>query len=119
MKTAIARQTGAVVSLKYSRMLLKKIKNKRVGKAKSFLEGLLSEKVDLDGMYLTKTSEKVLEILKAAEANAKNKSLNVEKLFIKNAKADKPERRILGKSRHPHRGRVGKGASIEIIVEER
>ncbi len=119
MKTAMAKESGAPVSLRYSRMLLRELKNKRVSSAKKFLEGMLARKADLDGMYLTKTSKKVLEILKSAEANAKNKSLNVEKLFIKNAKADKPQKRNLAKSRTPFRGRIGKAASIEITVEER
>lgn len=119
MKTAIAKGTNAVVSLKTSRLLLREIKGKKVDKVKKFLEGLTKEKRDVDGQYHTKTAKKLLEIVKSAEANAKNKTMNVEKLFVRNARADKAERRILAKSRTPHRGRVGKSASIEIVVEER
>lgn len=119
MKTAIAKETNAVVSLKTSRELLRVIKGKRVDKMKKFLEGLLSQKRDIDGQHHTKTAKKVLDIVKSAEANAKNKTLNIERLFIKNARADKAKKRILSKSRTPHRGREGKAANIEIIVEER
>ena len=119
MKTAIAKETNAVISVKTSRELLKEIKGKKVDKAKKFLEGLLEQKRDVDGQYHTKTAGKLLAIVRSAEANAKNKTMNVERLFIKNARADKAERRILAKSRAPHRGRVGKSANIEIVVEER
>lgn len=119
MKTAAAKLTNAVVSFKTSMELLKVIKNKRVDKAKKLLEGLIDQKRDVDGQYHTKTAKKLLEVVKSAEANAKNKTLNVERLFIKNARADKAERRNLAKSRMPHRGRIGKSANIEIVVEER
>ena len=119
MKTALAKVTNAVISLKTSRELLREIKGKKVDKAKKFLEGLVSRKRDVDGQYHTKTARKLLDMVKSAEANAKNKTMNVERLFIKNARADKAERRVLAKSRTPHRGRIGKSASIEIVVEER
>ena len=119
MKTAIAKETNAVVSLKSSRLLLREIKGKKIDRVKKFLEGLLDQKRDIDGQYHTKTAKKLLEVVKSAEANAKNKTMNIEKLFIKNARADKSEKRVLAKSRTPHRGRVGKSANIEIIVEER
>lgn len=119
MKTAVAKQTNAVVSLKTSRLLLKEIKGKKVDKAKKFLQGLIDQKREVDGQYHTKTAENLLGVVKSAEANAKNKTMNIEKLFIRNAKADKAERRMLAKSRVPHRGRIGKSASIEIVVEER
>jgi len=119
MKTAIAKETNAIVSLKDSRRLLKEIKGKKVDRVKKFLDDLLKQKRDVDGQYLTKTAGKLLDIVKSAEANAKNKTMNVERLFIRNARADKAEKRILAKSRTPHRGREGKSANIEIVVEER
>lgn len=119
MKTAVSKGTNALASLKTSRLLLKEIKGKKVDKVKGFLEGLINQKRDLDGQYHTKTARKLLDIVKSAEANAKNKTMNVERLFIRNARADKAEKRILAKSRAPHRGREGKSANIEIVVEER
>ncbi len=119
MKAAVAKETNAIVSLKSSRKLLKEIKGKKVDRAKKFLEGLISQKINVDGQYHTKAAKKLLEIVESAEANAKKKTLNVERLFIKNARADKAEKRILAKSRVPHRGREGKAANIEIVVEER
>lgn len=119
MKTATAKGNNIPISLKTSRELLREIRGKKVDRVKKFLEGLLDQKRDIDGQYHTKTTKKLLEIVESAEANAKNKTMNVERLFIRNAKADKAERRILAKSRFPHRGRIGKSANIEIVVEER
>jgi len=119
MKTAVAKGTNALVSLKTSRLLLKEIKGRKVDKVKKFLEGLINQKKDVDGQYHTKTARKLLDIVKSAEANAKNKTMNVERLFIRNARADKAEKRIMATSRATHRGRQGKSANIEIVVEER
>ncbi|MBI2005271.1 MAG: hypothetical protein HYS80_00725, partial [Candidatus Aenigmarchaeota archaeon] len=88
MKTAVAKEINAVVSLKDSRILLQKIKGKKVDRVKKFLEGLLDQKTDVDGKYMTKTAKKLLTIVESAEANAKNKTMNVERLFVKNARAD-------------------------------
>ncbi|MBU5537639.1 MAG: uL22 family ribosomal protein [Candidatus Aenigmatarchaeota archaeon] len=119
MKTALAKETNATVSLKTSELLLKLIKGKKIDRAKKILEDLINRKRNLNGQYHTKTAQKLLEIVKSAEANAKNKGMNVEKLFVRNARADKAEKRIFAKSRFPHRGRIGKSANIEIVVEER
>ncbi|MBI2084404.1 MAG: hypothetical protein HYT70_02230 [Candidatus Aenigmarchaeota archaeon] len=119
MAEAIAKETGARVSLKSSRILLGEIRGKKTDKAKRLLNDLIGEKRSLDGKYYTKTAEKVLDILESAEANAKNKTMNVERLFIKNAVANKPEKRMLPKSRVFMRGRAAKGAHIEIVLEER
>ncbi len=98
---------------------MKEIKGKKVSRMEAYLGNLLDKKRSLEGKYFTKTARKILDILKSAEANAKNKTMNVDKLFIRNARADKAEKRMLAKSRTPHRGRIGKSASIEIVVEER
>lgn len=119
MKTATAKATNAIVSLKDSRILLKEIKGGKVDRMKKYLDDLIDEKRSLEGKYFTKTAKELLGILKSAEANAKNKTMNIDRLFIRNARADKGEKRILAKSRAPHRGREGKVANIEIVVEER
>ncbi len=119
MTTASAKEIGAIVSVKHSREIFRKIKNKKVDRVKKFLEGMLDQKTDIEGKHFTKTTAKILDIVESAEANAKNKTMNVEKLFIKDARADKAQRRVLAKSRVPHRGREGKSANLIIEVEER
>ena len=119
MKTATAKETGAPVSFKHSQIICKEIKGRKVDKAKRILEEVLKEKKSLDGKYYTKTVEKFLDIIKSAEANAKQKNLAVEKLFIKNVTADKGEATYRAKTRWNLRGRRQKSSNIEIVVEER
>jgi len=88
-KTASACVKDARVSLKSSKILCKEIKGKKVEKAQALLEGLVSEKHSLRGKYYTKTANKLLEILKSAEANARVKMMDDSRLFVISAKANK------------------------------
>jgi ribosomal protein L22 len=119
MKVAIARASNLRISFKHSIIILKELKNKKLEKGKKFLEDLIDKKVNLSGKYYTNTAKKIFEVLKSLEANAKQKNLNVEKLFIKTAKANKGEVFIRPKSRWRFRGRRIKSTNIEIIAEER
>ncbi len=119
MKTAVAKETNAKVSVKYSRVLCEAIKGKKLSKATKLLEDLVDKKRSLKGKYYTKTSEKFLDILKALGANAKNKNLSLEKLFIKNAVADKGETTVRPRTRWHLRGRTARRANIQITAEER
>lgn len=119
MKTATAKGTSAPISFRHSRIICREIRGKKVGKVKKILEAVLDKKRSLDGKYYTKTVEKILDIIKSAEANAKQKNLVVERLFIKKATADKGEASYRAKTRWNLRGRKQKSANIEIVVEER
>lgn len=119
MKTASALLEDARISLKHSVIICKEIKNKKIEKAKKFLEMLIDRKISLNGKYYTNAAKKILEILKTAEANAKVKNLNSERLFVKIAKADKGRVFIRPKSRWRFRGRRAKVTRIEIKLEER
>lgn len=113
-----AKYEGARISFKKSIIICKAIRGLSLEKGKKLLEDLVSKKASLDGKYHTDTSKKILEILSGAEANAKQKDLKMDKLFI-NAKADKGFRLITQKSRAKFRGRKAKTTNIEIILEER
>ena len=119
MKTAVAKETNAKVSLKHSRILSKKIVGKRIDKARRLLEDLVNRKRSLEGKYYTKTSKKFLDIIKAATANAIQKNLAAEKLFIKSARADKGETVVRPRTRWHLRGRRQRSSTIEIILEEK
>lgn len=119
MKTAVAKETNAKVSLIHSTVLCKKIKGKSLEKAKKLMKDLLDMKRSLDGKYYTKAAKKFSDILDTAGANAKNKNLTVEKLFVKNATVNKGEVSQRSRSRWNLRGQRAKSANIEIIVEER
>lgn len=119
MKTATARIEDARISFKHSITICKSLRKKRVEKAKNFLENLIDRKINLDGKYHPNAAKKILQILKEAEANAKVKGLDPEKIFIKTVKADKGPKFIRPKSRWRLRGRKAKSTNITIIVEER
>lgn len=119
MKTASAKFQDARISIKHSVVICKELKGKSLKKAKALLEGLLDESRDIDGKHFSSAAKKFLEILENAEANAKQKNLNLDKLFVKKAKADAGETFVRPKSRWKLRGRKAKSSTIIIEVEER
>jgi ribosomal protein L22 len=116
---ARAIQRNARISLKHAIILCKAIRKKKLEKAKNFLQNLIDKKVSLGKKYYTKAAKQILEVLENAEANAKNKNLNPEKLFVESARASKGEKFIRPKSRAKFRGRKAKSTNIEIILGER
>ena len=119
MKTATARADDARISLKHSMVICDQLRGKKLDKAKSFLENLLFKTISLDGKYHPTASKKILEILKAAEANAKVKGLNPDKIFIKQIKGDKSRNFMRPRSRWRLRGRKAKATNILVLLEER
>ena len=91
----------------------------KVDKAKQFLNDLLNQKVNIDGKYYPNVTKTFLQVLNSAEANARQKNLDTEKLFVKIAKTDKARKFVRPKSRFKFRGREAKTANIEIVLEER
>ena len=119
VKTTTSSRPVARTSLKDSIFLFKQIRRKPLKKAKSLLNDLISQKRDLDGKYYTGSSKVILELLGDAEANAEAKGLDTEKLFIKEASANKTFRFMLPKSRWSHRGKKAKLSNLKITLEER
>ena len=119
MKTATAKKPMARISVKDSVVIFKNIRNKNTKKAKSLLNNLINEKKSLDGKYYTGASKEILELIEQSEKNAESKGLDSEKLFIKEAKADKGLRYFLPKSRWSHRGKRAKICQLTITLEER
>jgi len=115
----VTARTTARISLKHSTLLCKKLKGKKLSKAKSFLERLIEKKESVDGKYYTKASSEILKLLNNVEANAKQKNMDVERLFISRIKADKGFTFVLPKSKAKFRGRRGKVTNLEVVVEER
>jgi large subunit ribosomal protein L22 len=119
MKTATSKISNARISLKHSLVLCKKLKGKKLEKARRFLEDLILEKVSIKGKHYTKAAGKFLELLRTAEANARQKGLNLGKLFIKQIKADKGLRFYRPRSLwHLRRQRV-KSVNLSVELEER
>ncbi len=118
-KLASAKSENARVSLKNSKILCKEIKGKKVKRAKAILEGLIAGKHSLNGKYYTKTAKKILELLNSAEANAKTKEMDEERLFVALVKADKGRTFIRPRSKMGRRGERAKMTHLQIILEER
>ncbi len=114
-----ASKPNARVSMKDSILLFNQIRNKPVSKAKLLLNSLIEQKRNLNGRYYTLVSKEILGLLNDAEANAESLGLDTEKLFIKNASANKTFTFMLPKSRFSHRGRKAKISSLEVTLEER
>ena len=119
MKIASAKVNDARVSMKHSMVLFKEIKGKRLETAKKLLEDLIDGKRSLDGKYYTRTSKIILSILKSAEANAKQKNYNLEKLFVKTAHVNQSAKFRRPRSKYRLRGQILKSAHVLIQLEER
>lgn len=116
---AVAKLKDAGVSFKRSLVLSRELKGLRVNKARQLLDDLINEKRSLDGKFYTNVAKNFLQLLNSAEANARQKNLDTENLFVKVAKTDKARKRVLPKSRFKFRGREDKVANIQIVLEER
>lgn len=118
-RKASSKITDARISQKSSVILCKKIKNTRLSKSKALLEGLIDGKRNIDGKYYTKTAKKILEVLINAEANARAKLMDENRLFVLSAKADKGRTFIRPRTKASRRGERAKMTHLEIIIEER
>ncbi|MEM5843470.1 MAG: uL22 family ribosomal protein [Candidatus Aenigmatarchaeota archaeon] len=107
-KTATARAYNLDISLKKSVEICKIIKNKKVEKAEKLLENINS-----------KASKKILEVLKNAKENARQLNLNLERIYVMKAVANKGEKFIRPKTRSRFRGRRMKSTHIEIVLAEK
>ena len=118
-KEVRANFRGERISFKQSMEVAKVIRKKNLKKAKTFLEEVLDEKKSIDGKFWNKTTFAFLTLLKSAEANAKQKNMDTEKLFVRIAKADKGFRYIRPKSLAKYRGREAKITNLTVVLEEK
>lgn len=118
MKVAIARVRNSRISLKHAVEICKYLRGKKLSKVFRFLENVLKQKESYDGKYYTKATKTFISLLKSAEANAKKKGLNPERLFVKIIKADKGETMYLPK-RAKFLPRRAKTTHLTVVLEER
>jgi large subunit ribosomal protein L22 len=119
MKTASASIENARISIKHSTAICKELKGKKLESAKNFLENLLDKKISLKEKYYPTAAKQILEILESAEANAKQKGLAEEKLFIRKIKADQGFAFTRPRSRWHLRGRKVKSTTLLVELGER
>jgi len=108
--TAIARSTNLPISTKFSIEISDFIRNKPLAAARKLLEGVIEKKVvvpftkykkDLShkkgnvaaGRYPINAAKSFLILLRTVEANAENKGLNANKLFITKVISNRGEHR--------------------------
>ncbi|MDP3918916.1 MAG: 50S ribosomal protein L22 [Nanoarchaeota archaeon] len=130
--TSKASGANLAVSKKFSVVVAKFIRGRKLDKAKSLMESVLTKTVavpfkkhnrDLGhkrgigpGRYPIKVVEVMLSLLKSAEMNASNKGLDVDALFVKSIIVNKGTSTMKGGR---HRGRAAKRTHINLILEER
>ncbi len=118
IKTATASRPLAKVSIRDSIKILKYVRNKPVKKAKVFLNGLISEKTDINKKHYTGASKEILKLVEEAESNAEGLGLDTERLMIREAVANKSFTYMLPKSRYSHRGRKAKLCQLKVTLVE-
>ncbi len=118
MKTAISSKPIAKVSIKDSIKILKYVRNKPVKKAKAFLNGLITEKMDIDRKHYTGASKEILDLIEDAENNAEALGFDSDKLLIKEIVANQAFRYMLPKSRYSHRGKKAKLCQLKVTLVE-
>jgi len=119
MKTATASRPIARISIKDAITILKNVRKKPVKKVKALLNDLINEKGNIQGKHFTGASKEILSLVEEAEINAESLGLDTEKLFVKEAIANKSFTYFLPKSRYSHRGKRAKLCQLKITMEER
>lgn len=79
----------------------------------------MRQESDIDGKYYLKAAGKFLEVLRTVEANARQKNINPERLFIKKVQADKGLVFPRPRSLWHLRGQRASSVNLAIEVEER
>lgn len=111
---------GERISYKQSMQVASAVAGKNLKSAKLLLNEVLGDRKYIDGTHsYPKTTEAFLKLLSSAEANAKQKNLNTEKLFVKVAKADRGYKFVRPKSIAKFRGREAKVTNISVVLEEK
>jgi len=119
MKTVTANRPTARISIKDAVKIFKNLRNKPVDKAKMLLNDLIDQKRDIEGKHYIGASKEILDLIEEAENNADSLGLDRERLFIKDAAANKSFTFMLPKSRFRHRGRKAKICKIKVTLGER
>jgi len=118
MKTASSKISGAKISLKHSLVLCRELRGKKLDKARKFLEELIDRKRTVEHKYYPKAAGKFLEMIRTVEANARQKNLNTERLYIRKIKADKGVAFYRPRSLWHMRGQKSKSVNLVIEVGE-
>jgi len=118
MTTVNATFVAERISFKQSQAVADAIRSKPLSKAKRLLTEIIDGRETVDGKKLyPRTTKAFLTLLKSAEANARQKNIDTEKLFVRVAKADKGYKYVRPKSLAKYRGRKAKVTNISVVLE--
>jgi large subunit ribosomal protein L22 len=129
---AMASGKNLPVSMKFSVEVARFIRGKNLEKAKKLMAGVVNQEVAVPfrrynrdqahktgigpGRYPVKVAIQFIQLLRAAEANAANKGLDVGALYVKEIVTNKG----VGTMRASrHRGRSAKRTHIDLVLEEK
>jgi large subunit ribosomal protein L22 len=132
-KTAIASLRDVSISTKFSIEICRQIRHKKIQRAKNILQDILNKTAPLPllkhhkktahrrgpyaaGRFPEKATKLILDLVISAEQNAKQKNLDVEKLFIVHTNAHQASRPMRAGR---HRGRVMKRTHVEMVLQEK
>lgn len=139
-KTAIASGRDLRISFKAAREICNQIKGMKLDDARTYLEQVVALKTPVPfkrykkkvahrrglnkwfaGRYPVKAAQKIIKILDSVEANAQNKGLDVEKLVIIHAAAQKGPKlkRYIPRAFGRSSPKFEQLTHVEIAVEER
>ena len=113
-----AQANNVRISHKQAMSICRELKGMRLVRAEKFLQNMLDKKENIDGKFYMSASQNILALLKSAEANAKQKNKDVEKLVVKIIKSDKGYKFMRPKSRFKFRGRQAKMSNLTVVLGE-
>ncbi len=105
------------ISTKHAIAICSVISGMNLQKAKAIIRRIIEGGESLDGKYYSNAMDAMLGLLESAEANAKAKGLDVDKLIVK-ASATKGFTFHRPRSRRKLAGRSGKMTNVQIVVRK-
>lgn len=105
------------ISTKHAIAICNMINGMSLQKAKAAVQRIIEGKDSLDGKYYSNAMAEMLDLMESAEANAKAKGLDVNKLIVK-ASATKGFTFHRPRSRRKLAGRIGRMTNVQMILRK-
>lgn len=103
------------ISTRHAIAICRAINGKNLQKSKAMLQNIAVRKVSLDGKFYTNATNEMIGLLESAEANAKAKGLDVNKMIVK-ASATKGFTFTRPRSRRKLAGQTGRMTNVQIML---
>ncbi len=114
-KSAKAYGRALRISTKHAMEICHTIDGKNLQKSKAMLQNVASRQTSLDGKFYTNATKEMINLLESAEANAKAKGLDVNKMIVK-ANATKGFAFTRPRSRRKLAGQTGRMTNVQIML---